>query len=122
MLRSRWLTGNFLVAATEFNAAIQANVRIKEGTVMSLDHDLDEISDVRLPVELLRLLSQMTSEFEARIRRQACRRAVAKSGDRRCVLGREDLVESIQAVFRDGSSEWLSAFTPNESTHVRRAS
>lgn len=89
---------------------------------MSRDHDLDEISDVRLPVELLRLLSQMTSEFEARIRRQACRRAVAKSGDRHCVLSREDLAESIQAAFRDGPSEWLPALAPNESTHVRRAS
>lgn len=89
---------------------------------MSRDHDLDEISDVRLPVELLRLLSQMTSEFEARIRRQACRRAVAKSGDRHCVLSREDLLESIQAAFKDGPSEWLPAFAPNESTHVRRAS
>ena len=89
---------------------------------MSRDHDLDELSDVRIPASLLNLLSQMTSDFKMRILRQALRRAVARSANRKCVLSKDDLSESIQAAFREGPSEWLKAFAPDESSHVRRAS
>ena len=86
-----------------------------------MSHD-DELNDVRIPGELLRRLSQTMSDLEARIRRQACRRAVAKSGHRNCVLDQDDFAESLVAAFRDGPSEWLQAFASNESSHVRRAS
>ena len=89
---------------------------------MSRDHNLDEISDVRIPRELLDLLYQMTLDFKSRILHQASRRAVAKSANRHCVLSKDDLSESIQAAFREGPSEWLKAFEPIESSHVRRAS
>ena len=89
---------------------------------MSYDDDRDELDDVRIPVSLLNLLSQATSDFKARILRQALRRAVVKSGNQKCVLGKDELSESIQAAFREGPSEWLKAFAPDESTHVRRAS
>ena len=109
-------------AVPENSAAIQEVRCFKEGMAMSRDHDLDELSDVRIPGELLCRLSQTMSEVEARIRRQACRRAVVKSGIHNCILDQVDVAESIQDAFRDGPSDWLQAFAPNESSHVRRAS
>lgn len=89
---------------------------------MSRDDDLDELSDVRIPGELLNVLYQMTADFQSRILHQALRRAVVRSANRQCVLGKDDLSESIQAAFRDGPSEWLKALAPDEPSHVRRAS
>ena len=89
---------------------------------MSRDHELSELNDVRIPGELLRSLNQLTSDFQTRILRQAARRAAAKSANRPCVLGKDDLTESIQAAFREGPAEWLKALSPDELSHVRRAS
>ena len=89
---------------------------------MSRDQWLEEFGDVRIPAELQKLMNEVTSNFARRLLHSAARRAVNRSTKRDCVLGKDDLSESIQTIFREGASEWLKIIEPIESSHVRRAS